>query len=114
MTGIISKDINMRYQMDTEQFVLSCKALGDSSRVEIMKLLSEGEDCACNLLEKLSITQSTLSHHMRILCESGLVSVRKDGKWSHYSLDSSVLEEFGAYADALSRARCGKGAICRQ
>jgi len=65
---------------------LICKALGDSNRLQIIKMLSDGEKCACKLLEKFNITQPTLSHHMKILCECGLVNVRKDGKWSHYSI----------------------------
>ncbi|MFR3063393.1 MAG: ArsR/SmtB family transcription factor [Holdemanella porci] len=40
--------------------------------------------CACVILEELSITQSTLSHHMKLLCDCGLVDSRKDGRWMHY------------------------------
>ncbi len=50
-------------------------------------MLSCGELCACEILEKFSITQPTLSHHMKILCDCGLVNGRKEGKWMHYSLN---------------------------
>lgn len=64
------------------------KALGDENRIKILYLLSEGEKCACKLLETLSVTQPTLSHHMKILCDSGIVNGRKEGKWMHYSISS--------------------------
>lgn len=63
------------------------KAFCDEKRLNILKLLQSGEKCACKLLEELNIGQSTLSHHMRILCDSGVVRVRKEGKWSYYSID---------------------------
>ena len=49
------------------------KALADDKRLEIMELLISGQKCGCELLDELKIGQSTLSHHMRILCEAGLV-----------------------------------------
>ncbi|MBO7636725.1 MAG: winged helix-turn-helix transcriptional regulator [Paludibacteraceae bacterium] len=57
--------------------VLICKALGDLNRMEIVKMLSDQEKCGCKLLEKFDITQPTLSHHMKILVDSGLVNDRK-------------------------------------
>lgn len=62
------------------------KAFADDNRLQIIELLSEGEYCACDLLEKLLIGQSTLSHHMKILIESGVVSSRRSSKWTYYSL----------------------------
>ncbi|HBV42702.1 MAG TPA: ArsR family transcriptional regulator [Desulfovibrio sp.] len=62
------------------------KAFCDENRIRILKLLLTGEKCACVLLENLHISQPTLSHHMKILCDSGVVSMRKEGKWAHYSL----------------------------
>lgn len=62
------------------------KALGDENRIRILKLLHSGEMCACHLLEELNIGQSTLSHHMKILCDAGIVTGRKEGKWMHYSI----------------------------
>jgi len=63
------------------------KALGDENRIHILKLLRNGEVCTCRLLEELNISQPTLSHHMKILCESGIVVGRKEGKWMHYSIN---------------------------
>lgn len=66
------------------------KALGDENRIRILKMLRKGETCACRLLEELSISQSTLSHHMKILCDAGIVNGRRDGKWIHYSINCEV------------------------
>ena len=62
------------------------KALCDENRIRILKMLRNGEKCACKLLEELNVTQPTLSHHMKILCDSGIVTGRKEGKWMHYSI----------------------------
>jgi Predicted transcriptional regulators len=83
--------------MTSDEIARICRALGDGNRLEIVRMLSGGEMCACRLLEKFNITQPTLSHHMKILCECGLVETRRDGKWAHYSLNCaklSVLKEF--------------------
>lgn len=64
------------------------KALGDPRRAMIVDMLSCGELCACKILEKFSISQSTLSHHMKLLCECGLVVGRNEGKCTHYSLSA--------------------------
>lgn len=63
------------------------KAFCDENRLMILELLHSGEKCACVLLEKLDIGQSTLSYHMKILCESGVVDSRQEGKWTHYRLN---------------------------
>lgn len=63
------------------------KAFCDENRLMILELLQTGEKCACKLLEDLNISQSTLSHHMKILCDSGVVNARKEGKWTHYSIN---------------------------
>ena len=63
------------------------KAFCDENRLQILALLRSGEKCACKLLEALQISQPTLSHHAKILCDSGVVRGRKEGKWVHYSID---------------------------
>ena len=70
------------------------KALADENRLTIMRILQTGERCACVLLEELKVSQPTLSHHMRILCDSGLVSARKDGKCMYYSISKEGVETF--------------------
>lgn len=70
------------------------KALADENRLAIMRILQSGERCACVLLEELNVSQPTLSHHMRILCDSGLVSARKEGKWMYYSISKEGTASF--------------------
>lgn len=65
------------------------KAFCDENRLQILEMLRGGEKCACVLLESLQISQSTLSHHMKILCNSGIVVSRKEGKWMHYSISET-------------------------
>lgn len=72
------------------------KALGDSNRLKIVRMLASGELCACRLLESFAITQPTLSHHMQVLISCGLVSVRTEGRWSHYSLNREVCKSFSS------------------
>ena len=72
--------------IDEKKTALIFKALCDENRVKILKLLCSGEKCACKILEELNITQPTLSHHMKILCDSEIVVGRKEGKWMHYSI----------------------------
>ncbi len=81
------------------------KALCDEHRVQIMQLLCRGEMCACHLQQELQIGQSTLSHHMKILCDGGLVSARKEGRWMHYSLKQSGLQEMQKYVVSLLSAQ---------
>lgn len=74
------------------EYALLMKALSDETRVKIFDLLSEGELCACKILEEFNITQPTLSYHMKILCESGLVNGKRDGVWMKYSIDKNRVE----------------------
>jgi len=68
------------------------KALADDNRLEILELLMDGEKCGCKLLEELKVGQSTLSHHMKVLCDAGIVDSYKDGKWMHYSICNDGFE----------------------
>ena len=65
------------------------KALCDPKRLAILEQLRSGEKCACVLQEPLELTQSGLSYHMKILCDSGIVVSRQEGKWTHYRLSAS-------------------------
>ena len=69
------------------------KALCDEKRLGVLKLLRSGERCACELLEDLNMSQSALSYHMKILCESGIVTSRQEGKWTHYQISREGSEE---------------------
>lgn len=68
------------------------KAFCDDKRLTILEMLRGGEKCACILLAKLDIGQSTLSYHMKILCDSGVVESRQEGKWIHYKISEQGSE----------------------
>ena len=78
---------------DYAEYVPVIKALSDETRLKIVDLLSCGEMCACKILEQFSITQPTLSYHMKILTECGIVDGRREGAWMHYSLNIERKEE---------------------
>ena len=71
--------------MEEKEAIRVFKALGDEKRLHILSLLRQGERCACVLLEDLNLSQPTLSHHMKILCDANLVTGRREGKWVYYS-----------------------------
>ena len=66
------------------------KALSDKNRLLILDMLSCGELCACDIMEGLNLTQPTISHHMKILQQAGLVDSQKNGKWVIYSINKGT------------------------
>lgn len=87
--------------MDNSTVAAIGKALGDPNRLRIVQMLSEGEKCACRILEKFEITQPTLSHHMKVLEACGLINDRKDGHWHYYSLNTATLKQYGDFVEHL-------------
>lgn len=80
------------------------KALSDETRLKIYNMLAKGELCACKILEEFNITQPTLSYHMKILSESGLVNCRKDGIWKMYSINKVTLDMVIEMLDSIYAA----------
>ncbi|WP_024615399.1 metalloregulator ArsR/SmtB family transcription factor [Clostridium sp. Ade.TY] len=76
-------------ELDYEVNAKIIKALSDENRLKIIDILSCGEKCACNILEHFEFKQPTLSHHMKVLIDCGLVNFRKDGLWIYYSLNNT-------------------------
>ena len=87
--------------IDVKKTAIIFKAFCDENRIKILQLLKSGEKCACMLLEEMNITQPTLSHHMKILCDSGIVTGRKDGKWMHYSISKAGIKRAQEYLNSL-------------
>lgn len=87
--------------VDNKRMAAMFKAFADENRIQILELLRDGERCACRLLEEMDITQPTLSHHMKILCDSGIVVGRKEGKWMHYSISEDGMRDVRNYLDEL-------------
>lgn len=91
------------------------KALSDSRRQKILDLLHEGEKCVCILCEEMNMPQSTISYHMKALCEAGIVSGREEGKWTYYRINEAGVQKiFDVLTEVTSvistdtvRRRCG-------
>lgn len=91
--------------MDRSKCIEILKALSDDTRLEIFEILQNEKLCACKILERLNITQPTLSHHMKILCECEIVIAEKNWRWNYYSINCKTLNELIKY---LSNAICFK------
>ena len=76
-----------------QEFVRLMKALSDPNRVKIITMLGVRELCVCELTALLGVAQPTVSKHLRILEESGLVSFRKEGNWIIYRLNTECQEQ---------------------
>ena len=68
-------------------------ALSDPTRLGVLEMLREGERCVCELQDSLDAAQSRLSFHLKVLKEAGLVTDRKEGRWSYYTLEHEALGE---------------------
>lgn len=79
--------------MDYEIYAKVMKALSDPKRVKIINMLSGGKLCACDILEQFDFTQPTLSHHIKVLVDTGLVIVEKTGTWHYYSLNEAKIKQ---------------------
>jgi len=88
------------------------KILSDPNRLMILDMLSCGELCACVILEKFQITQPTLSHHMKSLCDSGMVIGRKDSKWMYYSLNVETMQCVKAFLEKTTAEK--NDCICNE
>ncbi len=94
------------------KFSLKFKALSDETRLRIVDMLSCGEMCACDILQSFELSQSTLSYHMRILVETGIVNARKDGLWTRYSINTETFEEIMTFIPDLYKTK--DSCVCRQ
>lgn len=78
---------------DLDRAVALFHALSDSTRLSILEMLRDGERCVCELQAELDAAQSRLSFHLKVLRDAGLVSDRKDGRWSYYRIVPEALAE---------------------
>lgn len=98
--------------MTREEVSLICKAMSDPNRLKIIEMLTRGENCGCKLLEELQVTQPTLSHHMKVLGDCGLVFSRREGKWSYYSINCEKFKEYKEYIAGISCCAVPAPACC--
>ena len=80
------KNISMPEETELYDLAELFKVFGDSTRIRILYVLSENEECVGNIAQILNMTQSAISHQLRILKQNKLVKVRRDGKQIYYSL----------------------------
>ena len=84
------------------------RALSDPKRVKIVDMLSCGEMCGCVLLKCFEVTQPTLAHDMKVLTEAGIVTSRREGKRTLYSLNMKTLENIRKHIDEIQRNNADK------
>lgn len=92
--------------MENKEAVKIFKALGDENRLRILDIIGSSRICACKLLEYLNIGQPTLSHHMKILCESKIVDGTKDGKWIYYKINEDVYNDAAKFLQKITKKEC--------
>jgi len=97
----------MELDKSYNQYALFMKALSDETRMKIFDMLSDGELCACKILDEFNITQPTLSYHMKILCDSRLVNSRRDGVWMRYSINENALKSIVQFFDNIGEKVSG-------
>lgn len=78
---------------DAELLAARFKALADPTRVAIVNRLAAGECCVCDLNAAFDLSQPTISHHLRVLRDAGLVEARRRGTWAYYRLASEQVEQ---------------------
>lgn len=93
------------------EYVPAFKALSDETRLKIIDMLSCGELCACEILESFSISQSTLSYHMKILVESGLVNGVRDGAWMRYTINEDRTDAVLTFLNHITHEK--EDCICK-
>ena len=86
-----------------ESLATKFKALADETRLRILKLLEHGELCVCDITAALEMTQPNVSFHLGILREAGIITDRKEGRWSYYDLDLSDIMDRVVVLSALER-----------
>ena len=89
----------------TDRAVTLFHALSDATRLAILEMLRDGEQCVCDLQDELGAAQSRLSFHLRVLRDAGLVTDRKEGRWSYYSIAPDALTEVHDLAIALQPSK---------
>lgn len=106
---------------DYETGSVLIKAIAEPIRLQILDILSNGEMCACDILQNLTITQPTLSHHMKALTASGWVFAHKKATWMYYSVNRDAVEQMHQYmlnltaenANVPIKTICDSNACCR-
>ncbi len=84
-----------------EEYARLFKVLGDANRLKIIELLIKGETCGCTLIDKLSISQPTLSYHLKMISEAGIARSEKKGNWINYYINKKKLSEIVKFLENI-------------
>lgn len=87
-----------------EEYSLMFKALSDDNRLKILKRLIQGETCGCTLIDKMPISQPTLSYHLRLLTESGLTTAYKEGNWKKHFVNKDKIDQLIQFLTELKNS----------
>ena len=99
--------------MTNEEFLNKLKLINDPTRLKILQMLSKnGTMCGCKILEDLKITQGTLSHHMKLFYEAGLVTFVKEGKWCYYTLMKENICDLAHFIEDICNPSSEKESCC--
>ena len=79
------------------------KALANPARLRIVKLLEADELCVCDIITVIGLKQSTISKHLNILKNAGLVDDRKDGTWAYYRLSKKCINEYNLFMNSVMK-----------
>ncbi len=90
-----------------ERIVAIFKALADGTRLDIFRLIAaqDAAICACDVVDRFDLTQPTISHHLKVLREAGLITVSRRGVWAYYAADPRVLALLRDALDEFAPAR---------
>jgi ArsR family transcriptional regulator len=93
---------------DQERLLAAFKALGDGTRLGILRLIAAQQDpiCACDIVDRFDVSQPTIAHHLKVLRQAGLITVSRRGIWAYYALDPAGVDLLESAAGrVLSGAR---------
>jgi ArsR family transcriptional regulator len=87
-----------------QHLALTAKALADTNRLKILQLVAsqDGPLCACDLVDYVGLSQPTVSHHLKVLREAGLLRAKRNGLWMFYSLDPKAEQSLGKLVSLVS------------
>ncbi len=87
-------EIDLQPTVERLEIVSTFRALGDPTRYDIYRLIASQPDqiCVCNITDQFEVSQPTISHHLRILREAGLITVSRRGTWAWYEIDPRGIE----------------------
>lgn len=77
------------------------KVLADPTRLDILRLLIQGETCACTIIDKVTVSQPTLSYHLKAITKAGLATAKREGNWVKHHVDKDKLNEIIQFLETL-------------